>query len=370
MRAEEPRHGRPGTLPADAAVIDCDVHIAPASPDVLFPYLSSYWQEVLSTTQFRGPTDTAYPPGAATSVRPELVEEGGDPPGSTLAQLQRDVLDPWQAEIAIVTCLYAVESVHNPDAAAALAAAVNDWQLREWLDRDPRLRGSVVVPSALPSMAAAEIDRVGSDPRFVQVLLPVRSLLPYGNRNHLATFDAAARHGLAVALHFGGASGNPPTSTGWPTRYIEEYVDMAGVFQSQLMSVIAEGVLDRHPELRMVIVEGGFAWVPAFLWRFDRLWRGLHREIPWTRHEPSRYVRERVRFTLQPMDGPVEPAAFERLLDQFGSDELLLFSTDYPHRQYDAAEEALPPVRDEAALRRILAENARRFYRLDGAADG
>ena len=65
------------------------------------------------------------------------------------------MLDPWQTEIAILTCLYAVESVHNPDAAAALAAAVNDWQVAEWLDRDARLRGSLVVPSAIPSIAVS-----------------------------------------------------------------------------------------------------------------------------------------------------------------------------------------------------------------------
>jgi uncharacterized protein len=359
---------RPDRIPVGAAVIDCDVHIAPASPEVLFPHLSAHWREVMSTTQFRGPTDTAYPPGAATSVRPDL-DDGDAPPGSSLEQVVRSVLDPWQSEIAVLTCLYAVESVHNPDAAAALAAAVNDWQVAEWLDRDPRLRGSLVVPSAIPSLAAAEIDRIGGHPQFVQVLLPVRSLMPYGNRNHLPTFDAADRAGLAVALHFGGASGNPPTATGWPTRYIEEYVDMASVFQSQLMNVIAEGVFDRHPDLRMVMVESGFAWLPTFLWRFDRLWRGLRREIPWTRRKPSDYVRDHVRFTLQPMDGPSDPAAFGRLLDQMGSDELLMFSTDYPHHQYDTPDDALPPGLEGDALGRILAENARAFYRLGGGAD-
>jgi uncharacterized protein len=361
---------RPERVPAGMAVIDCDVHIAPAAPEALFPYLSAYWREVLSTTQFRGPTDTAYPPGAATSVRAELLEEGGDPPGSSLDQVQRQLLDPWDVEAALLTPVYAVESVHNPDAAAALASAVNDWQRSEWLGRDPRLRGSVVVPSAVPALAAAEIDRVGADPRFVQVLLPVRSLMPYGNRNHLPTFEAAARNELAVALHFGGASGNPPTSTGWPTRYIEEYAAMAGVFQSQVMNLVAEGVFDRHPELRMVLVESGFAWLPAFLWRFDRLWRGLHREIPWTKRAPSQVVREQVRVTLQPIDGPGDPEAFARLFDLLGSDELLLFATDYPHRHFDDPDGALPPGLDDDALAAILAGNARRFYRLEGAPDG
>jgi uncharacterized protein len=370
MSATAPGMRRPERVPAGMAVIDCDVHVAPAAPEVLFPYLSAYWREVLSTTQFRGPTDTAYPPGAAIAARPELLEEDGDPPGSTLEQLQRQLLDPWDVEEAVLTPFYAVESVHNPDAAAALASAVNDWQRNELLDGDPRLLGSVVVPSALPALAAAEIDRVGGNRRFVQVLLPVRSLMPYGNRNHLPTFEAAARNGLAVALHFGGASGNPPTSTGWPTRYIEEYVDMAGVFQSQLMNLIAEGVFDRFPELRMVLVESGFSWLPAFLWRFDRLWRGLHREIPWTKRAPSQVVREQVRLTLQPIDGPGDPEAFARLLDLLGSHELLLFSTDYPHRQFDDPDGALPPGLSGDALAAILAGNARRFYGLEGAADG
>ena len=370
MSATAPGMRRPRRVPAGLAVIDCDVHIAPASPEELFPHLSAHWQEVLSTTQFRGPTDTAYPPGAATSVRPDLIEPDAGPPGSSLQLVQRQLLDPWDVEAAVLTPLYGVESVHNPDAAAALAAAVNDWQREQWLDRDPRLRGSAVVPSAVPALAAAEIDRIGDDGRFVQVLLPVRSLMPYGNRNHLPTFEAAARNGLAVALHFGGASGNPPTSTGWPTRYIEEYVDMASVFQSQLMNMIAEGLFDRFEHLRVVLAESGFAWLPAFLWRFDRLWRGLRREIPWTSRPPSQVVRQQVRVTLQPNDGPDDGAAFGRLLELLGSDELLLFATDYPHQQFGDAEQAIPDGIGDQLLAAILAGNARRFYRLGGGSDG
>jgi predicted TIM-barrel fold metal-dependent hydrolase len=194
--------------------------------------------------------------------------------------------------------------------------------------------------------------------------------MPYGNRNHLPTFDAAVRNDLAVALHFGGASGNPPTSTGWPTRYIEEYVDMAAVFQSQLMNMIAEGLFDRFADLRVVLAESGFGWLPAFLWRFDRLWRGLRREIPWTSRAPSQVVREQVRVTLQPNDGPPEPAAFARLLELLGSDELLLFATDYPHRQFDDADEAIPDGIGDRLLEAVLAGNARRFYRLGGTSDG
>ena len=349
--------------------IDADVHPAVDSVEVLYPYLDSHWVEVASTSQFRGPTDSAYPPAAATSVRPELLDLDERQPATTLGQLQRDVLDGPGVEVAVLACLYAVESVHNPDAAAALASAVNDWQAAEWLTPEPRLRGSVVVPSQLPAQAAEEIDRVGGDPRLVQVLLPVRSLLPYGNRIHLPTLEAAARNGLAVCLHFGGASGHPPTAVGWPTHHIEEYVDMACAFQSQLMSMVAEGVFERLPKLRVVCAESGFAWLPAFLWRFDRLWRGLRREIPWARRAPSQTIREHVRFTLQPMDGPADRAQLERLLEMLGSDQLLMYSSDYPHNHgIDAA--AVLGLFPEHLHAGILAGTARSFLRTDGVSGG
>lgn len=350
-----------------APVIDCDIHNAPADVEALFPYLDDHWREYISTSQFRGPTDTAYPPNAATSVRPDALREGRDPPGSGVNSVRRDALEPWGSEIGILTCVYAADSIRNPDAAAAMAAAVNDWQIEQWLDQEPRLRGSVVVPAASPTLAAREIDRIAAHPGFVQVLLPVRSAIPYGHRAHYPLLEAAVRNELVVALHFGGAPGNPPSASGWPTYYVEEYVDMASAFQSQLLSLVAEGAFDRFPELRVAVVEGGFAWLPAFLWRFDKAWRGLRREVPWTKRAPSVYVRDHVRFTLQPIDGPPDRARFIRLLDQLPSDEFLMFATDYPHWQYDAPEDALPPALSDELMRKILAENARSFYSLDGA---
>ena len=119
------------------------------------------------------------------------------------------MLDPWDVEVGILNCAYAVDSLHNPDTAAAMARAVNDWLVAEWLDQEPRLRASMVVPTRVPEMAAREIDRVGDHPGFVQVLLPVRSEAPYGNRRYLPIFEAAARHDLVVSLQFGGAPGQP-----------------------------------------------------------------------------------------------------------------------------------------------------------------
>jgi predicted TIM-barrel fold metal-dependent hydrolase len=346
------------------SVVDCDIHNVVPSVDALVPYLSDHWREYVTQSAFRGPVDTSYPPGYPTSVRPGSKPLNGGPPGSDLGLIREQVLDAWDADYGILTCAYAVDTIHNPDSANAMARAVNDWQIAEWLDKEPRLRASLVVPSQQPQLAAREIDRLGDHPSFVQVFLPVHSEALYGNRRYRPIFEAAVRHDLVVGIHFGGAPGNPPTASGWPSYYLEEYVDMAAIFQSQVLNMIVEGLFDEFPTLRVALIEGGFTWLPSLMWRIDKEWRGLHREIPWNKQLPSQYIREHIRLTIQPLDAPPTERQFLEVIDQLGSDELLMFSTDYPHWHFDTPEEALPVRLPDELKRKIMSENARAFYRL------
>jgi predicted TIM-barrel fold metal-dependent hydrolase len=275
------------------------------------------------------------------------------------------LLDTWGVDVGVLNPLLGAGEQANLEFGAALAGAINDWQLSEWLEPEPRLRASLVVPVQHPDLAAREIDRLGGHPGFVQILLPARAAAPYGNRRYHPLYEAALRHDLAIGIHFGGAPGNPPTPAGWPSSYLEEYAGMAHVFQSQLMSLVCEGVFDRFPALRVALIESGVTWLPSTLWRLDKEWKGLRREVPWVRRLPSEYVRDHVRLTTAPFDAPPGPRHLLQLIEQLGSDDLLLFASDYPHQHDDAPDEhpwldALP-----AALRRkILYDNARDFYRL------
>jgi predicted TIM-barrel fold metal-dependent hydrolase len=267
-------------------------------------------------------------------------------------------------ERAILNCAYAIDGVHHPDIAAALASAANDWLIAEWLEKDARLRASLLVPSQIPELAAREIERVGGHPGFVQVFLPVRAQHPYGSRLFRPMWEAIVRHDLVAGIHFGGAPGNPPTPSGWPSYYYEEYAGMAQVFASQLTSLITEGVFDSWPTARVTLIEGGFTWAPAHLWRFDKEWRNLRRTVPWVKRAPSAYVREHVRFTIQPLDAPPDRQQLLEVIEQLGSDELLLYASDYPH-QHDA--DPLDVLRDlpSALAKKIASENARVWYRLN-----
>ena len=152
------------------SVIDCDVHANVPSIETLFPYMEEAWIDGTRERGWKGPTGPrlSYPVGAASTARDEWRHDGLEP-ASTLSMLQADVLDPWNIDKAVLNCYYGIDSLRHPDWAAALARSVNDWLIAEWLDKDPRLVASLVIPARDPAAAAAEIDRVGGHPQFRQI---------------------------------------------------------------------------------------------------------------------------------------------------------------------------------------------------------
>ena len=132
-------------------------------------------------------------------------------------------------------------------------------------------------------------------------------------------------------------------------------------FESQLQSMISEGVFAKFPNLKVVAIESGLTWLSGFVWRADKTWKGLRAEVPWVTRTPSEIIRNHVRFTVQPIDAADEREAIMRLADHIKSDELFLFSTDYPHWQFDgdaAFSDGLP----DRLFRKILSENALATY--------
>ncbi len=345
---------------AGDAPIDCDVHpVMPGLP-ALLPYLDDMWRELVVRRGVEELRSLSYPSNGPLTTRADW--RGPDGQGaSDAARLGREALDPFGTGIAILNCLYGVQLPFSEDMGAAFARAVNDWIAREWLDRDPRLRASIVVPAQSPALSVAEIERCAPDRRFVQVLMLVMGDQPLGKRAYWPIYEAAQRHRLPIGVHAGSSYRNPPTPVGWPSYHAEDYVNQAQAFQAAISSLVAEGVFAKFPDLTVVLLESGWTWLPAHLWRLDKFWRGVRMEVPWVDRPPSRIVRERVRLTLQPVDAPPDPAELGRLLDHLGSEDMLLFSTDYPHWQFDG-DRALPEGLPAGLARKMMVDNPRATY--------
>jgi predicted TIM-barrel fold metal-dependent hydrolase len=348
--------------PFSVAPIDCDIH--PAAPDnrALLPYFNEFWREMIT---LRGIDKlalnlTSYPSNAPATVRPDWRPPKGRP-GSDFGLLQRHALDDFGSRFAICNVLHGGQFLHSEDMCAAFCSAINQWIARELLDRDPRLRASIVIPLENPAHAVEEIERCAGDRRFVQVLMCVMGEMTLGRRTFWPIYEAAAKHRLPIGVHAGSGFRHAPTSTGWPSYFMEDYVAQSAAFESQLLSFIAEGVFAKFRELKVVFLESGFTWLPAFMWRAHKTWRGVRAEVPWVKDAPPDLIRRHLRLTIQPVDAPAEPGALERTIDQIGSDDMLLFSTDYPHQHFEGTN-ALPAALSGTLERKVLAENALATY--------
>ena len=344
------------------APIDCDIH--PAVPDtkVLLPYFNDYWRENLVSRGIdrMGLGLSSYPSNAPTTARPDWRMKGKKA-GSDYETLKTQALDAFGVRYAICNVLHAAQVFHSEDMSAVFCTAVNDWLTKEWLDRDTRLRASILVPTENPEMAVEEIERRAGDKRFVQVLMFAQNEIPLGKRFYWPIYKAAEKHGLAIGVHAGSLYRHAPSSVGWGSYYLEDYVLQAQAFESQLLSLSAEGAFGKFPALRVVFMESGFSWLPAFLWRANKTWRGVRSEVPWVKKPPADIIRHHVRITMQPIDEPPDEAILEQVINQIGSDEILLFSTDYPHWHFDGMD-AMPKGLPKALMKKILVDNPLAAY--------
>jgi predicted TIM-barrel fold metal-dependent hydrolase len=345
------------------AVIDCDIHTAPKNEKVLGKYMSERWRRHHETFGGRGHSGAYYPRANMNAARTDSWPRGGGPPGSDLDFLREQLIDGWQMDFGIMTPLIGAGGQLNPGYGDAIARACNDWQIAEWIELEPRLKGSVIVYYEDGELAAAEIERMASEKRLVQVLMVARTAEPLGRRKYWPIYEAACKHDLPVAFHFGGSGGGPITGAGWPSYYYEDHCGMPAAFEAQLISYVYEGVFERFPTLRLVLIEGGFGWMGPLCWRMDRAYKQLKDEVPHLKRLPSEYVRDHVWLTTQPMEEPTNPAHFHSIVEHIGADKLM-FATDYPHWDFDAPDLAMPVRLDRDVEAKIMAENARQFYKL------
>jgi predicted TIM-barrel fold metal-dependent hydrolase len=347
-------------IESPVGIVDVDVHAPSPTLTTLEPYLDPTWLEFSRERNWKGPAVLA-------PVEPlEFAHQAESSQGVDLQgfddSFRNDVFATNNVKHAIINCSASVETLRHPEWANALVRAINDWLVAEWLERDPRLRASLVVPGRNEADMVAEIERVGQHPGFVQVLMPVRTHRLYGNRSWHPVYEAMVKHDLVMGLHRGGITEGPPSPTGWPSWYVEEYAAELQVYCAQITSMIAEGTFQSFPSLRVSVLEAGFAWAPVWCWRLDADWKGLRREVPWLDRRPSEIFRDHFRLSIAPVeDVPAEE--FARVLDWLQSESILMFASDYPRRYKDGLPALLAAARNSMRAE-LLGDSARSWYRL------
>src|SRR3954453_8183738 len=330
----------------DGPVVDCDIHHDWPSQDALLPYLSAGWKEYATRSGGRQPMPvipSEIHPNPGGVFRDAAGPDEGGPPGSSHELMNRQLLEPYRIERALLTFgagTYVAANA-NPYFAAELARAANDWSIDHWLgDRDERLFGTVLLANQLPDQAPKELRRIGGHPRIAAGLLATNGIgKPFGPPLFHPIYEAAEEVGVPIAIHAAGESFASmrvsPVGSGVPSLYLEYHTLVPQGVMTHLVSMIVHGVFEKFPTLRLLLIEGGVSWIPAVLWRFDMDYKGLRRETPWLRRHPSDYFYDHVRITTQPLELAPRREQLIDLLRIVEADRVLCFSSDYPHWDTD-----------------------------------
>lgn len=252
---------------------------------------------------------------------------------------------------------------HSGDLDLAYGAArAHNRGMAEFCSVDDRLLATCYVPLAnfdrADAMATEAIDMGAA-------ALLVASGCPAGHSPSHRELDRVWRQaeeaGIPIVFHVGGTGDLidpdyfhnglpiPPDFHGGAENFRSvDYMAIPFPPMQTLATMIFDGVLDRHPNLRIGVIEQGCIWLPSWLKQMESAMDAFGRHEERLRQlslKPGEFVERQVRVTPY----PTEDVGW--VTDQVGPN-ILLFNTDYPHveggrRPFERFERSLGDRSDE-----------------------
>jgi predicted TIM-barrel fold metal-dependent hydrolase len=265
---------------------------------------------------------------AKSATGETIIEMSHRPPGSRDIKLRLHDLDDegiW-GEVMYQSIGMWCSLIEDSALIAEAAAAENEWMISEIQSVAPdRLVPAALMPLVDIDDAVAEIGHAAGLGLKVASLpsgqVPGRS---YWNHKEWEPLWAAAEEaGMVIGFHIG--TNGDPVKYGGPGGAIINYVESArdGIYAA--MALVASGVFDRHPDLKVLVSEGGATWVPYIGDRMNEAYRqhAVFVRPPLSRL-PKEYLYNNVYASFQHDESA--PAALWAM-----GYKNVMFGSDYPH---------------------------------------
>lgn len=360
-------------------VYDADAHIC-EPPSVWTEYCDPEFRDLIVRADLDAdgrdqlwvegsPTGTSAAPACIPGAYGTTVTWDDIVPGSYDPARRLEVMDAERLDAALMfpSIDLLAGDISRPDVAAANARAYNRWMADFIAEDRDRLFGMGVCPLQSVDAAVAEITFMAESGLTGLTFRPER----YGGLELYSpdmdrVWSAAEDHDLTVAIH--GSFGSNMTSFA-KTRYTNQfYVHMVcHPFEqmASVMEIVASGILDDHPRLRVGFFESGLGWLPYWLERLDEHKETMGHLVPRLQREPTEIFSQQCFITMEAGEGD----AFAMVADR-GLAHTVVWGSDYPH--YDCTypgalqelEESLAAVGKSDLAEDVLYTNARRFMGL------
>jgi uncharacterized protein len=351
-------------------IIDADAHVFEA-PDLWKNYLEPEFQEFALSPDLCIRGEKIYQQMTHQVAAKEGQRILANHPNAVLrrfdAESQAMALRSMGIDLAFQYpshCLWilGVDTI-DPQLAGAFTRAYNHW-LKDFCAYDPALlKGVGAINLHAPEQMVSELQRIASFGWKAVCLLPnpVKGRL-LGDPLYAPFWQACEELNIAVGLHTAAHLRLPTAGADrFQTRFGLHTCAHPLEQMMALLALIEGGVLDRHPELKIGLLESGCGWLPYWLWRMDEEYQNLAWEIKdRVKQKPSEYFYRQCFISIDPAEPYLESAI------EFIGHENLIFGSDYPHvdHQPDIVDRAvnLEGRLSKEIVQKILWDNPARFY--------
>ncbi len=245
---------------------------------------------------------------------------------------------------------------------AELATAYNRWIVEHVLPHEPRMKAMLYLPFNTPEAAEATVKRFLGAPGVVGFLVTSTRYQPVHANEYMRLYAMLEEAGMPIGFH---------AHHNWHneyTRHLNRFVSMHAIsfVLSNLIHLtnwVINGLPVRFPQLKVLWIESGLAWLPFLMQRLDHEYLMRVSEAPLLKRLPSEYMAE-MYYTMQPMEA-TNLKLLEGTFEAIRADTQLLYASDWPHWDFDVPAKVFDlPFLDERAKRNILGLNAARVFNL------
>ncbi len=250
----------------------------------------------------------------------EIHPAGHDPKARLLVQdeegLSGEVIYP---SAGMVICQH-----EDIDYKKACFDAYNRW-LAGFCETDPkRLLGIGMAAIRTPEEGVKELEAIQRAGFKGVMLCGQPAFEDYDHQSYDPVWEASIDLGLPINFHILTGKDSYGMEVRGP-NVIQQIVTMRGN-QNIMMMMVLGGVFERHPGLRVIMVENDAGWLPHFCFRMDHAWE-RHRwsmDVGRLERKPSEYVNECIYATFQ------DDWSVRHVIDAVNV-ERVMWASDYPH---------------------------------------
>ncbi|MBV8951649.1 MAG: amidohydrolase family protein, partial [Actinobacteria bacterium] len=202
---------------------------------------------------------------SAAQAQSSRFRAGGWDPDERARDLDADGV--W-GEVLYPTIALFGFMIPDPELRIEAARVYNDWLAETFSNASKRFAGAAMIPVQDIDAAVDEIARVAAlGLRSVMLPMHAPAERPYNSTAYDPVWAAAAHHGLPCSFHVG--TGSSPWTERGAGGAVINYVEVGLGAQRTLAYLAASGVLERFPDLHVVMVECGAGWLSWLLERMD-----------------------------------------------------------------------------------------------------